>query len=126
MKIFIALLQIMLVGVFTFFGLMKVIGAEEMVVTFQAFGYSDLFMRLVGVVEVTAALLLILGFWKRNLILWAGVAIIILTIGATYSHIFLQQLPAEAIPPVIVGSLAALILYLNNRYHVSANSISSS
>ncbi len=118
MNILKIVLQLLLVGVFTFFGIMKIIGAPDMVLAFQSFNYADWFMRFVGLLEVGAAACLLLGLILRKqsiLTNVGGFIIMILTIGAVCSHFFRQKNIGEGMIPLFVGLVMAAVLYLHNR-----------
>ena len=111
-------LQLLLVGLFAYFGFMKIIGAPDMVAAFQSFNYADWFMRFVGILEVGAAICLLIGTFSRNLgilINVAGFIIMILTIGAVCSHFFRQKNIGEGMIPLVVGLIMVAILVLHNR-----------
>ena len=111
-------LQLLLVGLFAYFGFMKIIGAPDMVTAFQSFNYADWFMRFVGILEVGAAICLLIGTFSRNLgilINVAGFIIMILTIGAVCSHFFRQKNIGEGMIPLVVGLIMVAILVLHNR-----------
>ncbi|MFK7804671.1 MAG: DoxX family protein [Anaerolineae bacterium] len=115
MKIAKTILQVMLIGQFSFFGISKIIGTAEMVSTFSAFGFPPTVRVLVGLVEVAAVLLLAYGFINRKSVYNGAVLLLILTIGATFCHIFLEGNLGNAIPPVIVFLQTALVVWLHSR-----------
>ena len=81
-KIIKVVLQSLLIAQFSFFGISKIIGTAEMVNTFEnLILYPSWFRVLVGLVEVTAVVLLVIGFRKQNLTYAGGFLIGILTIG---------------------------------------------
>jgi len=67
MNILKIVLQLLLAAMFTYFGIMKLIGSAEMVAAFNSFNYADWFMRFVGLLEVGAAVCLVIGAFAKNL-----------------------------------------------------------
>ena len=118
MNILKTILLVLLAAMFAYFGSMKIIGAAEMVAAFQSFNYADWFMRFVGLLEVGAAVcLLISAFAKKLGILTnvGGFIIMILTIGAVCSHFFRQKNIGEGMIPLFVGLVMAAVLWMHNR-----------
>jgi len=115
MKIVKTILQVMLIGQFSFFGISKIIGTAEMVATFEAFGFPAAIRILVGLVEVLAVLLLAYGFVNKKSVYNGAGLLLILTIGATFCHIFLEGNLGNAIPPVIVFLQTVLVIWLHGR-----------
>ena len=118
MNILKIVLQVLLVIMFSYFGVLKIIGSADMVTAFQSFNYATWFMRLVGLLEVSAAICLLLGVivsQPRNLINIGGLIIVILTTGAVYSHFFRQKNIGEGMIPLVVGLIMVAVLFLHNR-----------
>ncbi len=110
------ILQALLIAQFSFFGISKIIGTADMVHTFQnLIQYPSWFRVVVGIVEVTAVVLLIVAFKKQNLMVWGSLLIGILTLGAAYSHAFRQGSMPDAIIPLVVFAQMSLMLWLNQR-----------
>lgn len=116
MKIFKTILQVLLIAQFSFFGISKIIGAADMVATFDAFGMPAWFRVLTGVIEVTAVLALAYGLLGNNRATYVGALILFgLTIGAVFCHIVLEGNVGNAIPPVVVFAQTALMAWLHSR-----------
>ncbi len=115
MKIFKTILQVLLIAQFAFFGISKIIGAPDMVATFNAFGLPAWFRVLTGVIEVAAILALAYGFVDARSVYVGALLIFGLTVGATFCHIVLEGNAGNAIPPVIVFAQTALMAWLHSR-----------
>ena len=118
MNILKIVLQVLLVIMFSYFGVLKIIGSADMVTAFQSFNYATWFMRLVGLLEVGAAICLLFGVivsQLRNLTNIGGLIIVILTTGAVYSHFFRQKNIGEGMIPLVVGLIMVAVLFLHNR-----------
>lgn len=116
MKIFKTILQVLLIAQFAFFGISKIIGAADMVATFNSFGAPAWFRVLTGVIEVTAVLALAYGLFGNDRATYLGALMIFgLTIGAVFCHIVLEGNTANAVPPMIVFAQTALMAWLHGR-----------
>jgi putative oxidoreductase len=89
-RVAIWLLSIGLAFIFLLAGVPKLAGADAHVRHFVTWGYPDWFRLVVGAIEVTSAVLLVVP--RLAAIGAAGIAAIM--IGATYTH--LVRVPAEA------------------------------
>lgn len=118
MKILKIVLQLLLALMFSYFGTLKLIGSADMVTAFESFSYAPWFMRFVGLLEVAAAICLLLGVIVsrlRNLTNIGGLFIVMLTTGAVYSHFFRQKNISEGIIPLVVGIVMVTVLFLHKR-----------
>lgn len=83
----------------------KLIGAEMMVLTFDAIGWGQWFRYVTGGIEVAAAVLL----WVPGLAAVGAALLVATMIGAVIAH--LAVLGPSMVPALVLGVLAALILY---------------
>ncbi len=122
------ILQLLLVVMFSFFGTLKIVGSVDMITAFQSFNYAPWFMRFVGLLEVGAAICLLLAMivsQLRNLTNIGGLIIVILTTGAVYSHFFRQKNIGEGIIPLVIGLVMVAVLMLNNRRATTVSQVTS-
>lgn len=90
-------------------GLAKLSGVQMMVDTFEAIGVGQWFRYLTGLIEVGSAILLFIA--GRQAI---GAGLLVCTmIGAVLAHVLI--LGPSAVPAVILGALAAIILYVHRN-----------
>ncbi len=89
-------------------GTAKLLGVEMMVQTFDAVGFGQWFRYLTGIIEVGSAILL----WVRGLTLVGAGLLTCTMIGACIAHITVLGTATMA-PAVILGILAAIVLYAN-------------
>ncbi len=68
---------------FVLAGVMKFIAGPAMARRFEAWGYSPKFALLIGILEVLAGLLVLFPRFA----IWGAALIIILMLGATYTHL---------------------------------------
>jgi uncharacterized membrane protein YphA (DoxX/SURF4 family) len=82
----------------------KVMGAEEVVATFTRYGHSDGFRIFIGASELAGAI----GLWIPRLGFWAAAGLIVIMIGAVYTHLT----HAEAFfGPVVAALLLAFVAW---------------
>lgn len=98
-------LQVLLAAMFLMAGVSKLVGQEMMVQNFETIGLGQWFRYVTGVVEVGAAILLVAPKFS-----WLGAGLLVCTmIGATVAH--LTVLDGSAIPTIVLGALAAIVLF---------------
>ncbi len=86
-------------------GTAKLLGAEMMVMTFEAIGWGQWFRYVTGGIEVGAAALL----WVPGRAAFGAALLVATMIGAVIAH--LVVLGPSALPALALGVLAAVILY---------------
>ncbi len=107
------ILQLLLVAAFAYFGVLKITGADQMKQSFKKFGYSDRFMKITGILEVSAAVCLLLGLllpWFTNL---GGLMIIGITFGAIYTHIVKENSLKEALPAFVMAIVTNVVMLIH-------------
>lgn len=115
MKLIKFILQTLLIAQFGFFGLSKIIGAPEMVATFNAFGFPSWFMVFTGLVELSAVISLLYGFRNRQAVYVGACLIAGLTLGAALCHAALEGSVPNAIIPLVVCAQNGLMVWLYRR-----------
>lgn len=84
----------------------KLIGVDMMVQTFDAIGVGQWFRYVTGIIEIGAAALL----WVRGREAIGAGLLVCTMIGAVIAHLVI--LGPSAVPALILGVLAAVVLYL--------------
>lgn len=98
-------IKLFLAAIFLTTGGGKLIGTEVMVATFERIGYGQWFRIVTGVIECAGALLLFLPGWQAR-----GAGLLLCTmIGAVIAHVAI--LGPSVVPAVVLGVLAAVVLY---------------
>lgn len=92
----------------------KLMGVEMMVGTFEAIGIGQWFRYMTGIIEVGAAVLL----WVRGREAIGAGLLVTTMIGAVLAH--LVVLGPSAVPAIILGVLAAFILWTHRQQLLSA------
>ena len=87
-------------------GLAKLAGVEMMVQTFETIGVGQWFRYVTGVIEIGGAALL----WIPNRQVFGAGLLLCTMIGAVLSHLLI--IGPSALPALMVGPLAAVIVYV--------------
>lgn len=95
-------------------GAAKLAGVEMMVGTFDAIGIGQWFRYVTGIIEIGAAALL----WVRGREAIGAGLLVATMIGAVLAH--LVVLGPSAVPAIILGVLAAVILWTHRHQLLSA------
>jgi putative oxidoreductase len=96
--------SLLLAFIFLMAGLPKLAGSEAHVRHFVTWGYSDWFRPVVGAIEVTSAVLLLVP----RLAFFGALGIAVIMFGATYTHLI--RVPEEAGRAPFTLTLLALAL----------------
>ncbi|WP_195576391.1 DoxX family protein [Paenibacillus sp. 1001270B_150601_E10] len=95
-------------------GIVKVLRLPFQVEHWHQYQYPMWFLTVTGILEVLAAFGLIRGYWNRYFAIGAGIIIIVLMIGAIYTHLFKVNQPLTmAIPAAICLVLAVVVIIRN-------------
>ncbi len=110
-------IKVVLTLAFVAAGAAKLIGAEMMVATFEAVGVGQWFRYLTGVIEVGAAALL----WVKGREAYGAALLTVTMIGAVLAHLVI--LGPSALPALILGVLAAVLLWKNKDQITSQGAV---
>jgi uncharacterized membrane protein YphA (DoxX/SURF4 family) len=94
--------------VFVAGGIPKLVGLDSVAAEFVRFGYSTAFRLLIGVLEVTGGLMLLV---PRLALYGAGVLLVIM-VGAAWTLVRVGDAPT---PPIVVGALLLVLLTIRPR-----------
>lgn len=97
---------IMLAGAFLLTGGMKLVGSPDMVAAFQHWGYGATFMYGVGVVEVAAAIAMLLPATA----FFGAIVIVLEMIGAAYTHLTMAEWGLFPVP-IAMAAMAAWLAW---------------
>lgn len=112
MSVALLIIQILLGIGFIMFGFMK-FSSKQMVDEFQRYGYASSFRILTGLIEVTAAVLMIAGIWISVLALIGAILIIGTMIGAIFTHFKVgDQLKSIMMPATLLLLAIAVAVYV--------------
>ena len=85
-------------------------GAASMREEFAAYGLPDWFMYAIGILKVTAAMLLIVGLWVPAVVAPAALLICAMMLGALAMHLKIGDPLRKSMPAMVLLALSAAIL----------------
>ena len=83
---------------------------------FETYGFNSWFMKLVGFLKLSMAVLLIAGIWYSNLVEYAAFVIGTLMVGAIFAHVKINDPFIKSVPALIM-----LILVFHTNHIVTHN-----
>lgn len=92
----------LLTAMYLFAGGMKLSGNQEVVANFMRYGHSDAFRLFIGAAEVSGAI----GLWIPRLAFWAAIGLIIIMLGAVYTHVTNGENP---VGPIVFALVLAYV-----------------
>lgn len=92
-----------LAAAFVAAGATKLVGLEFHKKAFRDLAYPQWLRVVVGAVEVTGALLLLLPAVRPL----GAAMLVVVTLGAVHAHVFRERVPGHAVPPGVLGLVAA-------------------
>lgn len=105
-------LQVLLGIGFLSFGYAK-FTSPDMKEGFKHFGYPGWFRVFTGIVELIAAIFVLVGIWQLTLAAWGGFLIAATMIGAILTHIKIGDTLKGMMMPIILFILGSTVLILN-------------
>ena len=97
-------LSVALAVVYGFAGTAKLLGAEMMAERFAMWGYPEVVMFVVGMIEVLGAVGLLIPKFASP----AAIMLVLVMLGAMYTHLFRGFAPLAIVPAVFVALLASV------------------
>lgn len=93
----------------------KLVGSQEMVEAFHAWGYPTWFMYVIGASEILGAILLLLP--RKNMLgaplrFWGAVSLAVIMVGAVGTHIVHAEYVGILFPVGLIALLAGLASYV--------------
>lgn len=115
MKWVVRIIQGLLMVVYFMTGFIKLTGDAMQKQAFtEIYGYGAWFMYVVGILEILAALGLLIGFWNRKIAIAASALVIVIMAGAVFTHLQAGQGFGVAMAPFIL-LLLAVVVFLGQR-----------
>ena len=87
--------------------------ANSLLEEFKIYGYPVWFFYTIGTLKVVFAVMIFTGFWNKNLLTIGSIGMIILMIGAIFSHIKIRDPLIKFVPAIVILSLTIFILIFN-------------
>jgi len=107
------LLQGLLIFAFLFSGFTKITGAKMQVDTFKHLGLPSWFRVFTGIVAITGAIGLIIGYWNEYILIIAALWLAGIMFGAILFHIRSKDKVSQMVPALILMMLAVVLAILN-------------
>ncbi|WP_054024600.1 DoxX family protein [Bacillus sp. FJAT-28004] len=112
MEILALILQGLLGLMFLMAGLGKISGAKMHVDGFKQWGLPQWFRVVTGVVELVAAIALVIGFWEQS---WAAAGALLLgvtAIGGILTHVRVKDSLKQTFPIIFIGVLSFVLFFI--------------
>jgi len=104
LKIAIWVVSGLLTALYLFTGSGKVMDAAQPVEQFTKYGHSDGFRVFIGLAEMSGAV----GLWIPRLSFWAAAGLIVIMLGAVYTHLTNAEAPFA---PLVAAALLAFVAW---------------
>lgn len=91
-------------------GIGKLMGVEQMHMSFAAMGLPVAFGYFIGASEIAGAV----GLWLRELRVYAAAGLLVIIVGAIYFHL-VYEAAANAVPAVVLGALLITIIIIGRK-----------
>lgn len=110
MEILAWILQGLLGLMFIMAGFGKITGSKMHVEGFTKWGYPQWFRIVTGVIELGAAILLIVGFWNGTAALIGAAILVAVGIGGVLTHVRIKDTMKDTAMIGVLGLLALVLL----------------
>lgn len=112
MTIFTWILQGLLALIFIMAGTGKTFGSKMHIEGFKKWGYPQWFRVVTGIIELGAAILLIVGFWNATSALIGAAILVAVGLGGVITHVRIKDPMKDTAPIGILGLLALILLII--------------
>lgn len=109
MAIFTWVIQGLLALMFITAGFGKVAGSKMHIENFKKWRYPQWFRVVTGLIELAAAILLVIGYWYKETAIVGATLLIAVGIGGVFTHIRAKDTWKEASLIAILGILAIIL-----------------
>lgn len=105
------IIQIVLALGFLMFGAMK-LGSKQMVDEFTRYGMPQWFRVITGLLEIAGAALLVAGIWNNSLVVYGGLLLTVIMVGAVITHLRIKDPVSKIGMPIILIILTLVVLFI--------------
>ncbi|NMI03608.1 DoxX family protein [Paenibacillus sp. SZ31] len=106
------ILQGLLAAMFIMAGTGKTFGSKMHIEAFTTWGYPQWFRVLTGVIELTAAILLIIGFWVEGAAILGAAISVAVGMGGVVTHVRAKDTFKDTAMIAILGILSLVLLII--------------
>lgn len=110
MYIVFVILQSFLLVAMAFGGANKLVGSKNFVEMFDSLKLPQWFRVVTGLVQLAGAAGLVIGYWDREVAMWAGIWIGITMLVACLSHFRAKHPAGQAVPAFVITLIAAALV----------------
>lgn len=112
MTILAGVLQGLLALLFVMAGVQKVAGSKMHTEAFKKWGYPQWFRVVTGVIELGAAVLLIVGFWNETVTIIGAAILVAVGVGGIITHVRIKDSFKDTAMIGVLGILALILLLI--------------
>ena len=109
MTIFTGVLQGLLALMFIVACTGKILGSKMHKENFTKWDYPQWFRVVTGVIELAAAILLIVGFWNNTAAVIGAAVLVVVGIGGVFTHIRIKDTMKDTVTIVVLGILSLIL-----------------
>ena len=106
------ILQGLLALIFIMAGFGKITGSKMHIEGFKKWGYPQWFRVVTGVIELVAAVLLIVGFWNGTVAIIGAAILVAVGIGGVITHLRIKDTMKDTAMILVLGILALVLLII--------------
>ncbi|MFC3800837.1 DoxX family protein [Cohnella sp. GCM10012308] len=110
MSIVLIVLQSFLIFPMVGGGVTKLTGSKNFVDMFDSLKLPQWFRVVTGVVQLIGAIGLVIGYWKPEVLLWAGIWIAFTMFVAVLAHFRVKHPASSAVPALFITLVAASLI----------------
>lgn len=112
MTVFTWILQGLLALMFVMAGVQKIAGSKMHTEAFKKWGYPQWFRTVTGIVELGAAVLLVIGFWNVTAAIIGAAILIAVGIGGVITHVRIKDTVKDTAMIGVLGLLAFVLFII--------------
>jgi uncharacterized membrane protein YphA (DoxX/SURF4 family) len=110
MYIIFVILQSFLLVAMSFGGATKLTGSKNFVEMFESLKLPQWFRVVTGIVQLVGAAGLVIGYWDREVAVWAGIWLGFTMLVAFLLHLRVKHPVGQAVPALILTCIAAALI----------------
>jgi uncharacterized membrane protein YphA (DoxX/SURF4 family) len=113
MTIFSIVLQSLLIAYYIFSGINKITGAKYWVDVFNEIKLPHWFRVVTGVIQLVGAIILIIGYWYTEAIVWGAIWLGITMIGAIIAHVRVKDPFSKTAAAIVFAVLIGILVCIH-------------